>query len=50
VDISGPRINADVTFYFGIDGKAEFRTNDQLNSPGLWDDMRMSTAMHRPWK
>jgi hypothetical protein len=23
--------NADVTYYFGIDGKAEFRTNDQLN-------------------
>ena len=31
--ISGPRINADVAFYFGIDGKAEFRTNDQLNQP-----------------
>ncbi len=29
--ISGPRINADVTFYFGIDGRAEFRTNDTLN-------------------
>lgn len=29
--ITGPRINADVTFYFGIDGKAEFRTNDLLN-------------------
>ncbi len=26
-----PSRNADVTFYFGIDGKAEFRTNDQLN-------------------
>ena len=31
--IHGPRINADVTFYFGIDGRAEFRTNDQLNQP-----------------
>ena len=31
--ISGPRINADVTFYFGIDGRAEFRTNDELNQP-----------------
>ncbi len=31
--ISGPNINADVTFYFGIDGRAEFRTNDQLNQP-----------------
>ncbi len=29
--VSGPKINADVTFYFGIDGRAEFRTNDQLN-------------------
>ena len=29
--VSGPKINADVTFYFGIDGHAEFRTNDQLN-------------------
>ena len=31
--VSGPKINADVTFYFGIDGRAEFRTNDQLNQP-----------------
>lgn len=31
--ISGPRINADVTFYFGIDGRAEFRTNDEQNQP-----------------
>ena len=31
--VSGPKINADVTFYFGIDGKAEFRTNDQKNQP-----------------
>lgn len=29
--ITGPKINADVTFYFGIDGKAEFRTNDWKN-------------------
>lgn len=29
--VRGPKINADVTFYFGIDGHAEFRTNDQLN-------------------
>lgn len=29
--VSGPKVNADVTFYFGIDGRAEFRTNDQLN-------------------
>ncbi len=31
--VTGPRINADITFYFGIDGRAEFRTNDQLNQP-----------------
>ena len=31
--VTGPKINADVTFYFGIDGRAEFRTNDQLNQP-----------------
>ena len=29
--VTGPKVNADVTFYFGIDGHAEFRTNDQLN-------------------
>ncbi len=29
--VTGPRINADVVFYFGIDGRAEFRTNDQRN-------------------
>ena len=31
--VTGPKINADVVFYFGIDGRAEFRTNDQLNQP-----------------
>ena len=31
--VRGPKINADVTFYFGIDGRAEFRTNDQMNQP-----------------
>ncbi len=31
--VSGPKVNADITFYFGIDGRAEFRTNDQLNQP-----------------
>ena len=29
--IRGPKLNADVSFYFGIDGKAEFRTMDQLD-------------------
>jgi hypothetical protein len=29
--IRGPRVNAAVSFYFGIDGKAEFRTMDQLD-------------------
>ena len=31
--VSGPKINADVAFYFGIDGRAEFRTNDEQNQP-----------------
>ncbi len=31
--IRGPVVNADVAFYFGIDGKAEFRTMDELNQP-----------------
>ena len=31
--IRGPKVNADVAFYFGIDGKAEFRTMDELNQP-----------------
>lgn len=31
--IRGPRIDADVAWYFGIDGKAEFRTMDELNQP-----------------
>ena len=29
--IRGPKIDADVSFYFGIDGKAEFRTMDTLD-------------------
>jgi hypothetical protein len=29
--IRGPKLNADVSFYFGIDGKAEFRTMDSLD-------------------
>ena len=29
--IRGPRINADVSHYFGVDGKAEFRTMDTLD-------------------
>lgn len=31
--VTGPKVNADVTFYLGIDGHAEFRTNDELNQP-----------------
>ena len=31
--VAGPRVNAQVAFYFGIDGKAEFRTMDQLDQP-----------------
>jgi hypothetical protein len=29
--IRGPLLNADIAFYFGIDGKAEFRTMDTLD-------------------
>jgi hypothetical protein len=29
--VRGPKINADVSFYFGVDGKAEFRTMDTLD-------------------
>jgi len=29
--IRGPKVNADVSFYFGIDGRAEFRTMDTLD-------------------
>ena len=36
--IRGPKWNVDVSFYFGIDGKAEFRTMDSLNQ---------SWVMHR---
>jgi hypothetical protein len=32
-EIRGPKINADVAWYFGIDGKAEFRTMDEQNQP-----------------
>ena len=35
--IRGPKINADLAFYFGIDGKAEFRTMDELNQPWVLD-------------
>ena len=31
--IRGPKINASVSWYFGIDGKAEFRTMDTLDQP-----------------
>ncbi|MEO6803268.1 MAG: hypothetical protein ABI197_08505, partial [Granulicella sp.] len=31
--VRGPKVNADVAWYFGIDGKAEFRTMDELNQP-----------------
>jgi hypothetical protein len=32
-EIRGPKINAQVSWYFGIDGKAEFRTMDTLDQP-----------------
>ena len=31
--VRGPEVNAEVTFYFGIDGKAEWRTMDQMDQP-----------------
>ncbi len=31
--IRGPKINASISFYFGIDGKAEFRVMDQMDQP-----------------
>lgn len=30
-EIRGPKVNAEVSWYFGIDGKAEFRTMDTLD-------------------
>ncbi len=30
-EVRGPRVNADVSHYFGVDGKAEFRTMDTLD-------------------
>jgi hypothetical protein len=30
---TGPKIDADISFYFGIDGKAEFRVMDTLDQP-----------------
>jgi hypothetical protein len=32
-EIRGPKVNANVSWYFGIDGKAEFRTMDTLDQP-----------------
>ncbi len=29
--VRGPKVNADVAFFYGIDGHAEFRTMDELN-------------------
>ncbi|MES2391454.1 MAG: hypothetical protein V4555_07425 [Acidobacteriota bacterium] len=31
--IRGPLLNADISYYFGIDGKAEWRTMDTLDQP-----------------
>ncbi len=31
--VRGPEVNAEVSFYFGIDGKAEWRTMDQQDQP-----------------
>ena len=31
--VRGAEVNADVSYYFGIDGRSEFRTMDSLNQP-----------------
>jgi hypothetical protein len=31
--VHGPLVNADISYYFGIDGKAEWRTMDTLDQP-----------------
>lgn len=31
--VRGPKINADVSYYFGVDGKSEWRTMDTLDQP-----------------
>jgi hypothetical protein len=31
--IHGPLLNADISYYFGIDGKAEWRVMDTLDQP-----------------
>jgi len=31
--IHGPKVNADISYYFGIDGKSEWRTMDTLDQP-----------------
>ncbi|HEV2711069.1 MAG TPA: hypothetical protein VGU67_12715 [Edaphobacter sp.] len=36
-EIRGPKINANVSWYFGVDGKAEFRTMDTLDQPWVLD-------------
>ena len=44
--IHGPKLNAAISFYFGIDGKAEFRTMDQLDQP--WVMSRHAHEYHGP--
>jgi hypothetical protein len=36
-EIRGPKINANVSWYFGVDGKAQFRTMDTLDQPWVLD-------------
>jgi hypothetical protein len=40
--VSGPTVNAVLAFYFGVDGKAEFRTTDTLNQAWV-----MERTVHR---
>ena len=48
--VRGPKMNADVSWYFGIDGKAEFRTMDTLDQPWVMGRMRMSIRAPMRWR
>ena len=48
--IRGPKVNADVSWYFGIDGKSEFRTMDTLDQAWVLGVMRMSIAIAMRWR
>jgi hypothetical protein len=47
-EIRGPKINATVSWYFGIDGKSEFRTMDNRTRIGCWAVMPTPIATRTP--